>query len=578
MERQRLPTNLLIRSLRTAALALALGGAVAATGCANPLVDARLAWDEGDGDLEEADRLYREALVNPNTEPLAREELYDIYVELGDEAAKAKKALKAQEYYEKALEMEPESPEALSGLAKALRDMHKFDEALAVAKRGIESDCKNCRRMYAVLLIRRGDTYMAEGKWAEAEQDYSEALAIIPDATVTLAAVRARYARKDLDASAKGLRDAVGVIGASDIEARRQFLELRRAVVLLALAEGQTELADELLDLAPVGVGGEEQLGLAMEVAMEFRKQGKPDEALSRLMALVDGVAQGKIKLSPARIEELRDRVATIYGARASLRLAKGDIDGAAADLTEATGMRPSDASFKLQQVLVTAAKGNVSSALSKLGKVDKKAKGYNEVSAILASLEVDRLVAAGRLDDARAELERAKKLAPELPEVHVAIAQVLAKTEAAGITRAESSELRKGPVKYPGGKVVRAAEALSELDWSTQQIRGLGTTYPYRAPGIDKRIRELKESISGYYTHPVKFQSDPKTTLVLKTTDASAASVKVSGNGADATKEIPAGGSAKVVVAKPGVVRLTKGGASVSVLAEPYTEVEVGL
>lgn len=578
MERQRLRTDLLTRSLRTAMLALALGGVAAATGCANPLVDARLAWDEGDGDLEEADRLYHEALGNPNLEPLAREELYDIYVELGDEAAKAKKALKAQEYYEKALEMEPESPEALSGLAKALRDMHKFDEALEVAKRGIKSDCKNCRRIYAVLLIRRGDAYMQEGKWAEAEQDYAEALAIIPDATVTLAAVRARYARKDLDASAKGLRDAVSVIGASDLEARRQFLELRRAVVLLALAEGQIELADELLDLAPVGVGGEEQLGLAMEVAMEFRKQGKPDEALSRLMALVDGVAQGKIKLSPARIEELRDRVATIYGARASLRLAKGDVDGAAADLAEASGMQPKNPSFKLQQVLVTAAKGNVSSALSQLGKVDKKAKGYNEVSAILASLEVDRLVAAGRLDDARAELERAKKLAPELPEVHVAIAQVLSKTEPAGLSRAESSELRKGSVKYPGGKVVRAAEALSELDWSTQQIRGLGTTYPYRAPGIDKRIAKLKGDISGYYTRSVKFQSEPKTTLVLRTSDASAASVKVTGGGADGTKEIPAGGSAKVVVAKPGVVRLSKGGASTSVLAEPYTEVEVGL
>ena len=60
---------------------------------------------------------------------------------------------------------------------------HELFEALEVAERGYkESDCRNCRRQIAVLLIRRGDAYMQQSRWAEAEADYTRALEIIPDA------------------------------------------------------------------------------------------------------------------------------------------------------------------------------------------------------------------------------------------------------------------------------------------------------------------------------------------------------------------------------------------------------------
>ena len=279
-----------------AALITALGGTA---GCSTPLDDARLAWADGEGDLDNADAKYREAMNDADLGDLATEELRDIYLELGKAADKGGKAINAEQYFRKAVELDPASADAYSGLVGALQDLYKFPEALEMAEKGYkEADCRNCHRQTAVLLIGRGDAFMQESRWAEAEVDYVKALEIIPDAAIWLAVVRARYAQKDLAGSAKGLKSVTDMVLQNDLENRRQYLEMRRAVVLLALEQGDVPLADELLDLAPVGVKAEEQVGLSMEVAMEFNRLGKPDQALARLMAIVDAAAAGKDRKS----------------------------------------------------------------------------------------------------------------------------------------------------------------------------------------------------------------------------------------------------------------------------------------
>ncbi len=538
-----------------------------------------MAWADGEGDLSNADSKYRDAMNDPDLGDLAREELRDIYLEQGKQAHKDGTAIKAEQYYRKALELDETSVDAYAGLAGALRDLQRFPEALEIAQRGYkEADCRNCRRLVAVLLIRRGDGFMQQSKWTEAESDYTTALGIIPDAGVSLAVVRARYAQKDLDGSAKALRAATDLVAQNDLDGRRQYLELRRAVVLLALEEGNVPLADELLDLAPQGVGAEEQLGLAMEVAMEFRKQGKPDQALARLMALVDAAAQGKIKLTPERLEQLRDGVATIYAARAAMRLAEGDTAGADADIREALGMRPGKASLQLQEVLLTAGKGKLDDARGKLKKVDSSAKGHKEVSAILAALKSIAHVQAGRLENAKTELALAKKHNGELPEVHVAIATYLAATEPSLYKKEKGALKRSGLVKYPSGKVVRAAEALSELDWSRQQLKGLGAGYPYRAPGIEGQIEALEKRLKGFYPFAVKFHAEPKAVLVVDNPGGAELRVEMVGRAWRNKAKVAPGEKATIILKNPGFVEVTYGDKTATYLAEPYTEVALGL
>lgn len=574
MERQRVRT---LSRLIPGALALV----IALSGCSSALKDAREAWADGKGDFDESERLYKQAMKDPRVDELAREELAAIYLERGEAMVKRSKYKEGERMFRGALELEPNNEDAMAGLARCLREMYRFDEALVVARKGMESgECRPCRRLVAVLLIRRGDQYAAENKWAEAEADYVEAYKIIPDAGVGLAIVRARYAKRDLDGAANALRQAVSLINASDVNNRTQYLELQRVVVLLALEEGKADLADELLDLAPTGITGQEQLGAAMEVAVELGKQGKPDVALARLMALVQLAGEGKIQIAPEQLDELRDKVATLHASRASLRLGEGDIDGAAKDLDEAVSLRPDDASFKLQRVLITAGRGNLNKARTELDQIGSNVDGYNEVTAILYALEVDRLVKAGNVAGAKAELDKAKAASKDLPEVHIAAAQVLAATEVTGLSKSQIADLKskKGLVTYPGGKVTRVGEALSELDWSRQQLEGLGGTFPYRAPGTDQRLAELAGRLAEFFPFAVKFQGDPTAILVLQNKGDDALSVEVSGGDVSSKKDVPAGGSAKITVNKPGFVTLKYRGKDAALLTEPYTELELAL
>lgn len=577
MERQRL--HPLRRLIGGSLLCAAFATAPFAAGCASALDDARLVWDEGEGDFAEAETYYLEATEHPKHGDVAREELLEAYLVMGTRAAKERKAKRAEEYFRKAMEISPENSKALTGLARALRNLYKFDDALKIARKGMDTgDCRNCRRLVAVLLIRRGDARLAEAKYAEAEEDYTQALGIIPDAVVTMAIVRARYGRQDLAGSAKGLRSAAELIGPNDVDARRQYLDLRRVVVLLALQKGDAALADELLDLAPQGVLPEEQLGLAIEVAMEFRKQGKPNEALSRMMALVAAAAGGKLQLTPEQLEELRSKVAILHGARATQRLAEGDPAGAVADLDEAISLRPDDPEFKLQKVLLAAALGEHKIAREDLAKIAATAKGYKEVSAILMSVEIAKLVRLRKVEAAADLLKKAKKAAPELPEVHVAIALVLAASEPNKLLKKERRALRAGLVKYPKKKVTRVAEALSELDWSRQQIRGLGVAYPYRGAETEKRINALEKKLKKFYPFVVKFHGEPKAIVVLK--NSSSADIKVELEGRNRTRKatVPAGGTKKVTYGRPGFVRLVYGDKKSAILTEPYTQVEINL
>ncbi len=580
MERHKLRTvgrlTPLIRWVAGAALVTALGGAA---GCSTPLDNARLAWADGEGDLDNADSKYREAMNDPDLGDMAREELRDIYLQLGEAADKEGKAVNAEKYFRRAMELDPASADAYSGLAGALQDLYKYPEALEIATKGYkDADCRNCRRQIAVLLIQRGDAFMGESRWAEAEADYVKALEIIPDAAVWMAVVRSRYAQKDLPGSTEALKAATELVAQNDLENRRQYLELRRAVVLLALEQKNVPLADELLDLAPVGVPPEEQVGLSMEVAMEFNRQGEPDQALSRLMSIVDAAAQGKLKLTAERLDQIRDQVATIYASRAKLRLAAGDTAGADADIKEALGMRPGKASLQLQEVLLIAGKGKLGDARSQLSKVESSAKGHKEVTAILAALKALEYVEAGKLDAAKTELDLAKRNGKDLPEVHIATAAYLAVTSPS-LYKKEKSALRKmGLVKYPGNNPVRAAEALSELAWSREQLKGLGAGYPYRAPGIDDTLEALSKEIKAFYPFEVKFLGTPKAKLMVSNGTGAPLEVRMVGRSWKKKAKIGAGETATVSLDNPGFFEMTYGDKTAAFVAEPYTEVSLSL
>jgi len=559
-------------TLRILALALL------ATGCANKLDQARIAWSEGEGDFAEAEPLYREAMENDRFQKDAKQELAAVYVQQARAVTKSKPR-QADEYYRKALELEPTNVEALEGLGRLLMARGMPDQALQVVEQGASSGkCRPCKRLLTVLLLQRGDAYMAQQQYPAAEADYARSMAIIPNAAVALAIVRARLGRKDNPAAAEALKPAAAHITAADVDLRRQFLDLRRQIVLGLLAEDKAELADQLLDLAPNGVRPEEQLGFAIEVAFEFRKRGKPDLAIERMESLVEAADANRLKVAPERIAELRERVAGLYIARSAVRLGKNDISGADADLSRALQLRPGDPSLQLQRVLTTfAGKQDIVAAEAALAKIDAKTGGHAQVSAILMSARVHQLVDQGKLDAAKAELAKAKARAADLPEVHIAMADLLAASEFTPLKKKDAKELKaRGLVKYPG-KITRLGEALSELDWARQSIAGLGSTYPYRGPGTEARLAALQTELSASYPFAVKFQAEPAAVLVLANKGAAPVEVRVQ-RCTDAEAKVAPGTTTNVKVSEPGFCDLLLGGRSAAFVAEPYTQVELPL
>ncbi len=564
----------LILSPRWIATALVLA---MAPGCASALDKARNAWSDGEGDFEDAEELYQEALEEPKTRKDASAELVEIYVQRGRENKDRFKV--ADDYFEKALKLDPNNEDALVGRARIMMARGMQNEAFALVEKGVKNKCRGCSRLLTVLLIGRADAYYHAQQWAEAENDYSRALAIIPNAALALNVVRCRLARKANGAAAEALAPAADLIGVADVDHRRQFLELRHITVLAILAEDEPERADRLLDLAPSGVGAEEQLDLAVEVAYELKRRGKANVAIDRLETLVEFAEQGKLKVSPQRLADLRERVAMLYIASSATHLSKGELDQADEALSRALELRPGDPSLQLQRVLTIAGKNKLAEAEAALAKIDSKTGGYAQVVAILLTVRVHEAIAAGRLDAAKADLDRAKAKAADLPEVHVAMAELLSVTDFAPLKKKDAAlVLATGLVKYPGGKITRLGEALSELDWSKQSITGLGTAYPYRGPGTEQRIESLTKKISEVYPFKVKFNATPQTVLVLRNDAATAVNATLACGSFDAEAKLAPQTTSRLTIPKPGLCTIAFGGRTAQMLAEPYTEVELPL
>lgn len=574
MERNRLRS----RNRLTALFALALLAPASLTlGCGNKLEKARTAWADGEGDFEEAEHLYKEAIDNPKTKDEAKKELAAIYAIKGKKAKSRPKI--ADKFFEKALELDPQNEEALEGRARAMIARGMPDQALAFVEQGAASGkCKPCKRVLSGLLIDRGDRAYRENKFAEAENDYDRAAAILPNAHVALGIARARLAQGKTESAAESLRTAVDLINVHDLGSRQQFLELRKFAVMAALNEDKPEVADKMLDLVPDGVGAEEQVDLAIEVALEMRKRNKPELAVERLESLLGAHEQGKLKVGAGKISDIRAILTGLYVARSGQRLAKGDMDGADADIVDALKLAPNEPALMLQRVLISAGKKDTKAAEAALQKIDSKTSGWGQVYALLATMRVHDLVEAGKVDAARGELDKAKAKAPDLPEVHVATAELLALTEVDNIKKKDIAELKKTSLVKYDGKVTRLGEALSELDWSKQSLAALGADYPYRGPGTDKLIEELTKKLSAKYPFKVKFQKSSKPIIIFKNDGAAPVQAKIKCGWTVLSEKVAPSKSSKYTADRPGFCTVELGGKPATLLVEPYTEVEIPL
>lgn len=595
MERQRVSSTTRLISpptpgRRTRGLAR-LGAGIAclllAVGCATPLDKGRTAWAEGQGNWDIAEPFYKEAVANKKNgeDEVAAEELYEIYMQLAA-ANKKDKPKKAEQQYRAALELQPQSAEARTGLIRLLMTLYRYDEAFALANEGATSGkCPGCKRLLAVMLIEGGDQRSEAGDWPGAEASYAAAMDLLPDASIALGLTRARVGQKKAAEAFESLKQAASMIDQNDVQGRTRFLELRKDLVTVALESGHPELADEVLDVAPKGVSPTEQLGLMIDTSMQLTAAGKADEALARMQALANAASEGKLPLNEEQKAELLTRVALVFGARANQRMANGDVAGASADLDEALKLVPGEPTITMQKALVFAAQGDLKAAREEMGKLPRKTPGFRTADSIIFAIEVDKLLAAGKLGQAVDVVDYGKRADPNTPEIRIAAAQVLlASALETDMLKKEARDLRSmSLVKYPKNKPVRAGEALAELAFARQAHDTQDKLFPFRDPGRLARLDATLAKAKEVYPLPVSYVAEPKAVLVLKNTGAAEVELVAEGHRFfRKKKKLAAGETGEIEMPKPGLLVLTTGEGDseqkAMFIAEPFTKVEISL
>jgi len=569
------------RRLRAPGLSFWLSSSLAASplGCASSLEEARRAEQAVPPDYEGAQAHYREAMERPTQAAAARRELGTMLRARARDASQRDDHESASAFYAEALEVDPADTAAGEGLARALAELGRTDAALQAAERAIARGCTSCERLRAALWIRRGNERAQQGQWPQAEQDYVAAMEVLPDASLSLALVRCHYAQRDLDGAVAALRHAQALLGPQDVRNQQHFLELRRAVALLALHQQRIPLADELLDAIPQGVAVEDQIGLALEVSLEFQRAGYPELGVRRLSRLHAAAQAGEIQLDEAEQVELRERLAALYGDLALQRGRAGDLEAAGQVLAEGLALEPRNPGLLLRAALLDLARGDRDGASARLAEVDRGAEGYREVAAIVAAWRAVADVEGGRVRPARASLEQAQALAPSLPEVHVATAYVLAVSPVTGLSKREERWLREASaVAYPGQHPVRVGEALSELAWAARQATGLGPQFPYRALDLERTAASLSARLRQYFPFTVEFHPEPTAQVRLHNRGAAPLGVAVTHGDTRTQLEVAPGASHDLELRPPVVLGVAVDQRTRVVIAEPYTRLEIDL
>lgn len=549
--------------MRIHALALA---ALLSTGCANALERARSARLEGD--LAKAETLYRKSVERePSNREAAGREVADL---LTDRANASKDTGTAEQLLEEALRFAPDSEEARVALARLL--VRQDDRAAAMAMLEYEG-CKACGRLKAVLLLESADAKAAAEDWAGAREDYQYATEVLQDPNAALGVVRSYAEQNNPDDAIAAMAVAAPLIGGSDTRAQQTFLQLRANLVRAAAIEGELTTVDRYMALTPPGGGGDPWFALQLLVARERFLRDDASTALARLRRLVSQNPD----MPAQRLGETRELMVEIHNHLASLSLRRGDVEGVKEDAKRALEIDPDSERARLLLVLSTA-DADLPGAMKRLEDLPGSSAGKKEVRGILLSIQAHEHIQARRLDAARDVIAQAQQVAPDVPEVHLASAELLARTEVDGLTRGQKKTLRdKGLVKYPRNKILRLGEALSELDWTRQRMESLGSRFPFRAASTGKRIESLDKSIREAYPLDVEFEAEQRTVLVLESQSGSDISVRIKGAGVS-TKLTVGSQPLELTVKRRGLLEITTDGSAFALVAEPYTRVSLVL
>jgi tetratricopeptide (TPR) repeat protein len=558
------------------ALALALGVATSAAGCANALDQARAARQAGD--IELAQEHYR-AAIEPE-EPnggFAGEEYIEYLVELSKETKKRSERKKAEGYLKEAVEVGPNSDVALTAYVRFLSKDSRRDEAITLLDKRSSGDCAPCTRLLRALLVERGSQRYEARQWAPARDDYQKAYEMLPSEDTALALAQCDLAIGDLEGAVKALQKAAGLLKPGDKERAKAFADERRQVVLAAARGNRVDLADQGLALAPPSITSDEQAELYIETAVTLRDAGNTGEAAKHFEAILAAHESGKLPLSEQRLAQFQGEFSLIHGVRGVEALRRGDVAEADKEFALAQDLDREGERIKLQRILTLALKDGPDAALGLLAKLPGSSGDKAKARAKLYARKAFDLARAGKLGPAQEAFDEAAATGDGDPMLLAARAAIQAATPVE-LDKKQLGELRsRGRVSWPGGKVHHYAQALASLQQAKGQLDAAKAD-PLPAPGVERVVADMLAELGAAYPWRPRPMAAGAHPVVIKNPASKPVKVAVKGEGLDASFDLDAQASKELTLGAPGLVTIASGTIEFLVYVEPAVGLEIEL
>lgn len=559
-----------------------------ATGCGyfrnstNALEEAELALQEGDE--ARAEKLYRDAMRSKGKHSEeARALLINLLINRGGRMLESDQPEYAMDHYREALSLDPLRPESRIAYARALMKVERFTEAVDVLLEG-GKECRGCPTMISVIYVARGHAAVRDGNYADALTDFDLALDMSRDPLTVLAKVDV-YTKGNYGTGLEAvgyLDHALALMPPDQVGAQQVWWEKRTAILYTAaLAHDDAAISGALAFEDPRRNVSEEQrlldrLNMAMYAASLQIYASDFDLGIGRGLRTY-AEAEGMIEGAP--LAALRETLMGLFMQRVALHLAADEVSAARTALTQALELDPENRILSFQNVLAIAERnsGNARKALEEWAGDPE----YTRMRTLIELANARRMMKIGQFTAAKAALERAEKLAPDLMDTWLVRAELEAETRFEGLKKIWAERFREiGAFDYPKGRINNYGRSLAYLRAIQGKYDDAASRDYLRTPAFGTRLEALAKSIEGFYPYDAQLappDKSDKATLLLVREEEGEVEVKISGPTQDVAVKVAGPGQQEVVLAAPGMAVVdAPGGGNKPVFAEPGVKVVV--
>lgn len=565
-------------SSRIPSIALLL--CLSALACAHVTSNFDLGMDEVLAGQDAEARLRFEAALNdPGDEHRARAELN----ELDMRAARAvieRDPKAALVIYEGLLAQDSSNHRARMGAGRALEMQHEYNRAIEVLT--ADDQCKRCAHQLGEVYELRGRQHMADANYEAASADYTKSLAIeeSPETLIDISEMFTVAHHGDAMESAEALRRAHGLLTHQNTTLQELWAVERRGLALISAAQHEFDAVTHVLKIedprVALDLGGRAHalLDLKMDVARAYQEHEEYARGLELGKA---AVAQANSDLPPEMLPAFTARLSGLYSHHALHLMAIGESRDALVLLGEGLQADAGNPLLSYQAALAMSAIDQ-DSAEEMMKRIPESSENWHRVHALVQTGRAQHHLANGKLEQAQIALAAAGKEYPDLLEVRMVRAEILARTPIGDLGRKERKLLAsKGTITFPGGKHMRYGEALGEVQWCrARYAEEAAQLDPLRMPAFGARLATLEGDITAFYPYPVRKLPGNNPRIRVTNTTGATLVVSVTGPGIEEDVSIAAGANTTLVFEEEGVVQFEFAETHWALVAERRTLVDM--